>query len=104
MALTKIKCTDGFELGAYEAIPSGDAKGAVVVIQEVFGVNSHIRSVVDDYAAEGFYAIAPAIFDRLEHDVQLDYSEAGMTKGIELAFQQLDMAQTLTDLQATIGR
>ena len=103
MALTKIKCTDGFELGAYEAIPSGDAKGAVVVIQEVFGVNSHIRSVVDDYAAEGFYAIAPAIFDRLEHDVQLDYSEAGMTKGIELAFQQLDMAQTLTDLQATIG-
>ena len=47
MALTKIKCTDGFELGAYEAIPSGDAKGAVVVIQEVFGVNSHIRSVVD---------------------------------------------------------
>ena len=57
MALTKIKCTDGFELGAYEAIPSGDAKGAVVVIQEVFGVNSHIRSVVDDYAAEGFYAI-----------------------------------------------
>ena len=103
MALTKIKCTEGFELGAYEAMPAGDAKGAVVVIQEIFGVNSHIRSVVDDYAAEGFYAIAPAIFDRLEHDVQLDYSEASMTKGIELAFQQLDMTQTLSDLQATIG-
>ena len=73
MALTKIKCTDGFELGAYEAMPAGDAKGAVVVIQEIFGVNSHIRSVVDDYAAECFYAIAPSIFDRLEHDVQLDY-------------------------------
>lgn len=103
MALTNIICTDGFELGAYEAAPAGQAKGAVVVIQEVFGVNSHIRSVVDDYAAEGFYAIAPAIFDRLERDVQLDYSESGMTKGIELAFQRLEMTQTLADLQAAIG-
>ena len=69
MAATTITCADGFELGAYEANPSNAAKGAVVVIQEIFGVNSHIRSVVDGYAAEGFYAIAPAIFDRLERSL-----------------------------------
>ena len=103
MTVTAIHCADGFELGAYEATPSATAKGAVVVIQEIFGVNSHIRSVVDGYAAEGFYAIAPAIFDRLERDVQLGYTEDDMNTGIELAFQKLDMSQTLSDLQATIN-
>ena len=102
MPNTTITCGDGFELGAYEASPSGAAKGAVVVIQEIFGVNSHIRSVVDGYAEAGFYAIAPAIFDRLERNVQLGYTEDDMTAGIELAFQKLDMSQTLGDLQATI--
>ena len=53
MPNTTITCGDGFELGAYEASPSGAAKGAVVVIQEIFGVNSHIRSVVDGYAEAG---------------------------------------------------
>lgn len=102
MAATTITCADGFELGAYQASPADAAKGAVVVIQEIFGVNSHIRSVVDGYAADGFYAIAPAIFDRLERNVELGYTEEDMSTGIELAFQKLDMAQTLADLQATI--
>lgn len=102
MAATTINCVDGFELGAYAASPAGAAKGAVVVIQEIFGVNSHIRSVVDGYASEGFYAIAPAIFDRLERNVELGYTEEDMGTGIELAFQKLDMAQTLADLQTTI--
>ena len=102
MATTTVTCNDGFELGAYEASPAGAPKGAVVVIQEIFGVNSHIRSVVDGYAAEGYFAIAPAIFDRLERDVQLGYTEDDMTAGIELAFQKLDMKQTLADLQSTI--
>ena len=102
MAATTIICADGFELGAYEASPAGAPTGAVVVIQEIFGVNSHIRSVVDGYAEEGFYAIAPAIFDRLERNVELGYTEEDMGTGIELAFQKLDMAQTLADLQATI--
>jgi len=103
MAATTIACADGFELSAYEAMPSGTPEGAVVVIQEIFGVNSHIRSVVDGYAAEGFYAIAPAIFDRVQREVELGYTEADMGAGIELAFQKLDMAQTLADLQATIS-
>jgi carboxymethylenebutenolidase len=104
MATTTITCNDGFELGAYEASPAGSPKGAVVVIQEIFGVNSHIQSVVDGYAADGFYAIAPAIFDRLERDIQLGYTEDDMNAGIALAFQQLDMNQTLADLQSTIDK
>ena len=74
-----------------------------MVIQEVFGVNSHIRTVVDGYAAEGYYAIAPAIFDRVETGVELGYEGEDMQKGIDLAFNQLDMPQTLADLQVAIN-
>src|SRR5271165_2332192 len=56
--------SDGFKLGAYRAEPSGPAKGGVVVIQEIFGVNHHIRAVCDRLAAEGYIAEAPALFDR----------------------------------------
>jgi carboxymethylenebutenolidase len=94
---------DGFTFSAYEASPSSAPKGAVVVIQEIFGVNPHIREVVDGYAADGYYAIAPAIFDRVEPGIELGYDETGMNSGIELAFQKLDMANTLADIQATIN-
>jgi carboxymethylenebutenolidase len=99
---TQIRSADGFALGAYEASPDGEAKGAVVVIQEIFGVNIHIREVVDGYAEAGFYAIAPQIFDRIERDIELGYEEADMGRGIELAFQKLDRDLTLQDIQATI--
>jgi carboxymethylenebutenolidase len=98
----QIRSADGFTLGAYQAMPSGVAKGAVVVIQEIFGVNGHIREVVDGYAADGYFAIAPQIFDRIERDIELGYEEADMGKGIELAFQKLDHALTAQDLQAAI--
>jgi len=94
---------DNFALGAYVAEPAGSAKGAVVVIQEIFGVNSHIREVTDGYAAAGYWAIAPKIFDRVEADIELGYTEADMGTGIELAFQKLDMQQTLADLQVAIN-
>ena len=94
---------DGFELSAYQAAPDGAPKGAVVVIQEIFGVNQHIREVVDGYAADGYYAIAPAIFDRVEPGIELGYDEEGMGAGIALAFEKLDMGNTLADLQAAIN-
>ena len=75
----------------------------IVVIQEIFGVNAHIREVVDGYAAEGYTAIAPALFDRIEPYIQLGYSEADMGKGIDLAFQKLQMPQTLADLQSVVS-
>ena len=97
-----ITMQDGFELGAYHSAPPGESKGVVVVIQEIFGVNGHIREVVEGYAEQGYRAIAPALFDRIEPDLQLGYSEADMGKGIELAFQGLEMAQTMKDLQSVV--
>jgi len=99
---TQIRSQDGFALGAYTAAPAGAAKGAVVVIQEIFGVNAHIRSVVDGYAEAGYFAIAPQIFDRVERDIELGYEEADMGAGIEIAFQKLDRALALQDIQAAI--
>ncbi len=99
---TQIRSLDGFSLGAYQAGPEAGAKGAVVVIQEIFGVNVHIREVVDGYAEAGYFAIAPQIFDRIERDIELGYEEADMGKGIDLAFQKLDRDLCLQDIQATI--
>jgi carboxymethylenebutenolidase len=98
----QITAQDGFTLGAYQAQPVGAPIGAVVVIQEIFGVNTHIREVVDGYAAAGYFAIAPQIFDRVERDIELGYEEADMGAGIEIAFQKLDLATALSDVQAAI--
>src|ERR1700754_4176670 len=69
-----LPASDGFELGAYRADPATAPKAAVVVIQEIFGVNHHIRAVCDRLAGEGYVAIAPAIFDRIERNFQSGYS------------------------------
>lgn len=69
-----LTASDGFKLGAYRADPAGKPKAAIVVIQEIFGVNSHIRNICDRLAAEGYTAIAPAIFDRTEPNFQSGYS------------------------------
>jgi len=99
---TSLQSKDGFKLGAYEARPAGKPKGAVVVIQEIFGVNSHIREVCDGYAKDGYVALAPQIFDRVEKDVELGYGPDDMTRGIGLARGKLKMDQTLADIQAAI--
>jgi carboxymethylenebutenolidase len=70
----KLRASDTFELGGYRADPSGAPNGAVVVIQEIFGVNHHIRSVCDRLADQGYVAIAPAIFDRIEPGFTSGYS------------------------------
>lgn len=72
-------------IGAYVAKPVGQPKGGIVVVQEIFGVNAHIRSVADRYAASGYTAIAPAFFDHIENDVQLGYDPANFEKGKKLA-------------------
>jgi carboxymethylenebutenolidase len=70
----KLTASDGFEFGAYRADPAGAPRGAVVVIQEIFGVNSHIRAVCDRLASAGYVAVAPAIFDRSEPGFESGYS------------------------------
>lgn len=79
----KLSASDGFELGAYRAKPAGERRGGVVVVQEIFGVNGHIRDVVERYAERGYEAIAPALFDRLRPGIELDYDEAGISEGRE---------------------
>lgn len=79
-----LKAADGHELAAYVNRPDEPAKGAVVIVQEIFGVNAHIRSVVDMYAHEGYVAIAPALFDRSERGVELAYDQAGWKRAFEL--------------------
>lgn len=84
--MIRLTAGDGHELDAYEVHPDG-AKASIVVVQEIFGVNAHIRSVVDRYASFGYRAIAPALFDRGERGVELGYDDEGRTRGIELAMQ-----------------
>lgn len=75
---------DGHEFAAYRARPEDEARGGLVVIQEIFGVNGHIRDVVDGFAADGFDTVAPALFDRKERDVELGYDEDGVAAGRSL--------------------
>jgi carboxymethylenebutenolidase len=81
--MTGLTASDGHELDAYEVHPDG-ASASIVIVQEIFGVNEHIRSVVDRYASFGYRAIAPALFDRGERGVELGYDDAGRARGIEL--------------------
>jgi len=80
----ELTAADGFRLSAYRADPAGKPRGALVVAQEIFGVNSHIRSVCDGYAADGYVAIAPALFDRHERDFDIGYTPADVARGREL--------------------
>ena len=90
---------NGFELDAYRADPEGTPKGAVVIIQEIFGVNSHIREVCDGYAADGYVAIAPALFDRVGKGMELGYDPASQETG-KSTRGQLNWDDSLADTQA----
>ncbi len=95
---------DGFTVPAWVAMPEGTPRGAVVVLQEIFGVNSHIRSVAERWAAQGYAAVAPAMFARVKPDVELGYSAQDMEDGIALKGQAeaLPGAGVLPDIQAAI--
>lgn len=84
-------------MDAYLAEPEGSPKGGIVVIQEIFGVNAHIRSVADRFAAEGYVAIAPALFDPIEKGVELGYDQDGMQKGLKFVYE-LGLRQPTDDV------
>ncbi len=102
--MIELKSADGILVPAYEARPAGTPKGAVVVIQEIFGVNSHIRNVADGYAAEGYLAVAPAAFHRAQPGVELGYAEADMGEGFgyKTAVEALPAPGVMSDIQAAI--
>ncbi len=79
-----LSASDGHDLGAYLARPQRPPRAGLVVCQEIFGVNAHIRQVTDGFAAEGYLAVAPALFDRIERGVELAYDEAGVARAREL--------------------
>jgi carboxymethylenebutenolidase len=101
MSTLQLLAADGNRLSAYLASPAGRPRGAVVVVQEIFGVNSHIRRVAEQYAAEGYLAIAPAMFDRLQKDVDLGYDANGLQAGIELMMKATSEG-ALADVNAAI--
>jgi len=98
----QLKSSDGHELSAYVALPSPRAVAGLVVLQEAFGVNRHIRAVADSYASDGFLAIAPALFDRLERDVQLGYDGSELQKGLTLA-RSTDPDHAVKDIAAALA-
>lgn len=92
---------DGHAFAAYEAKPTGKPKGGIVIAQEIFGVNSHIRSVVDGYAADGYHVIAPALFDRDTRHYETGYSPDDIAAG-RAVIGRLDWANTMKDVAATV--
>ena len=100
----ELKAADGQLIPAYVAQPAGTPRGAIVVIQEIFGINSHIRSVADGYAADGYLAVAPAIFHRVKPNVELGYQPDDMSAGMALkaASEALPSPGVMQDIQAAI--
>jgi carboxymethylenebutenolidase len=98
----RLTAEDGFTLDAYRADPAGTPKGGIVVIQEIFGVNNHVRGVVESYAANGYAAIAPALFDRAEKGVELGYTEKDIEAGRELR-AKVGWDNPIKDIRAAMG-
>jgi carboxymethylenebutenolidase len=97
----KLRASDGHELDAYVAQPDGKPWGGLVVLQEIFGVSEHIRAVADRFAQAGFYSVAPALFDRVERNVELADDQGGMQKGIAIA-QKLMIDNAVKDVDAAL--
>jgi carboxymethylenebutenolidase len=102
MTTLQLRASDGHVFPAYVAKPEGRPRGGLVVIQEIFGVNSHIRRVTEQYAAQGYLAIAPALFERQQKGVDLGYDAAGFEKGIALMMKATNEG-VLADVNAAIS-
>src|SRR5208282_5663986 len=97
----KLRAADGQELGAWVARPAGEPIAGLVVVQEIFGVNAHIRSVADGWAKDRFLAIAPALFDRIEPGVELAYEGADAQRARSF-IPKLDVEKSLLDTKAAM--
>jgi carboxymethylenebutenolidase len=99
-----LTAADGFQFPAYVAEPEGTPRGAIVVLQEIFGVNSHIRAVADGYASAGYLAVAPSTFHRVRPGVELGYREQDMTDGqaLKAAVEALPAPGVQQDIQAAV--
>jgi carboxymethylenebutenolidase len=99
---TTLMARDGHEFNAWLAAPAGPPRGAIVIGQEIFGVNRHIRAVTDQYAAAGYVTIAPCLFDRVRRGIELGYSEKEKQEGRGTRLQ-IPKEKTMLDLTACIN-
>jgi carboxymethylenebutenolidase len=97
----ELTASDGHRLAAYRADPAGKPRGGLVVIQEIFGVNSHIRSVADGYAKDGYLVIAPALFDRAERGFEVGYTPPEIERGRAVR-AKVSLDDALKDVAAAI--
>jgi len=100
--MISLKAEDGHTFDAYRAAPAGKPKGGIVVIQEIFGVNSHIKRVSDGFAADGYVALAPAIFDRAERGFETGYQPADIEQGRGIR-GKIDINDMVKDIRAAVG-
>ena len=98
----KLTASDGHSFDAYVAQPAGKARGGLVVIQEIFGVNRHMRKVADGFAADGYMCVTPALFDRAKRGVELGYGPDDIPKGRDIR-QSLKLDDVLLDLKASVA-
>jgi len=96
-----LRAADGHSFNAYVARPATEPIAALIVVQEIFGVNAHIRSVADGWARDGFLAVAPALFDRIQPGIDLGYDPAGMQTAMSL-FPKFDVDKAIVDVAAAV--
>lgn len=92
---------DGQQFGAYVARTVREPLAGLVVIQEIFGVNAHIRAVADNFASDGYFTVAPALFDRIEPGIELGYEPSDMQRAMSL-FPRIDMEKSVLDVAAAL--
>ncbi|MGZ8155987.1 MAG: dienelactone hydrolase family protein [Burkholderiales bacterium] len=95
----ELTASDGHKFSAYVAEPAGKPKGALIVVMEIFGVNSHIKRVTDEYAGDGYLAIAPAFFDRVQRGLDVGYSPPEIESARTL-MQKMNFNDPLKDVEA----
>lgn len=100
--MIRITMSDGAEIGVYHALAEGERRGGLVLIQEIFGVTDHIRELCDDYAAEGYEVLAPALFDREHPGFEADYTGPDFERAVELARTLHPFVESVKDVQSCV--
>jgi carboxymethylenebutenolidase len=100
--MIELTAADGHKFAAYRADPAGKPRGALIVIMEIFGVNAHIKAVTDGFAADGYLAIAPAMFDRVQRGLDIGYTPADIEVGRGI-MQKMKLDDAVKDVAATLA-
>jgi carboxymethylenebutenolidase len=101
-AFETMTMSDGAEISVYRAMPDGERRGGLVLVQEIFGVTDHIREMAEEYAADGFEVLAPALFDREHPGFEAGYTGPDFARAVELARQVHPFDLSLADVQTCV--